>query len=354
MAGEKTETATPKKRKDERKKGNVFVSKDVSALISILTIFYSAKLLFPGIYRQLKAFMLLHLDYASTKTDITDSFISQIAIGAIQTFAAAAIPLIMIAMITGLVVTLAQTRLLFSMDSLKPKFSRLNPLEGIKKIISLKSTVEVIKGSIKITVLLYILYNFIKKRFLDLSRTMTMGIMASSVFMFESVIQMVFNISIAFAAISVLDYAYQWWDYERQLKMSKHDITEEHKQMEGNPQIKGKIKELQRKMAMSRMMQAVPSADIVIKNPTHFAVALKYDIEKDGAPILVAKGQDELAMRIIRTAEKNSVPVIENKPLARSIFSQTQLKREIEQEHYAEIAEILVYIYKLNNKEMKL
>lgn len=354
MAGEKTENATPKKRKDERKKGNVFVSKDVSALISILTIFYSAKLLFPGMYINLRAFMLLHLDYASTKTDLTDSFITEVAIGAMQTFIRTAIPLIMIAMVTGVVVTLAQTRLLFSMDSLKPKFSRLNPLEGVKKIISLKSTVEVIKGSIKITVLLYILYNFIKNRFVDLSRTMTMGIMSSSIFMLQSVIQMVFNISIAFAAISALDYAYQWWDYERQIKMSKHDVKEEFKQMEGNPQIKGKIKEIQRKMAMSRMMQAVPSADVVIKNPTHFAVALKYDIEKDGAPILVAKGQDELAMRIISTAEKNSVPVIENKPLARSIFSQTQINGEIAQEHYAEIAEILVYIYKLNNKELEL
>ena len=165
---------------------------------------------------------------------------------------------------------------------------------------------------------------------------------------------MVFNISIAFAAISALDYAYQWWDYERQIKMSKHDIKEEFKQMEGNPQIKGKIKEIQRKMAMSRMMQAVPSADVVIKNPTHFAVALKYDIEKDGAPMLVAKGQDELALRIIKTAEQSNVPVIENKPLARSIFSQTQLNQEIPQEHYAEIAEILVYIYKLNKKELKL
>ena len=354
MAGEKTEKATPKRRKDERKKGNVFVSKDVTALISILTVFYSVKLLFPGMYRELKAFMLLYLDYASTKTDITGSLLSQIAVGSMITFARAAIPLILIAMMTGIIVTLAQTRLMFSTESLMPKFSRLNPLEGIKKIISLKSTVEVIKGTIKISVLLYILYNFIKSRFTDLSRTMTMGIASSSVFMLESVIQMVFNISIAFAAISALDYAYQWWDYERQIKMSKHDIKEEFKQMEGNPQIKGKIKEIQRKMAMSRMMQAVPSADVVIKNPTHFAVALKYDIEKDGAPMLVAKGQDELALRIIKTAEQSNVPVIENKPLARSIFSQTQLNQEIPQEHYAEIAEILVYIYKLNNKELKL
>lgn len=354
MAGDsKTENATPKKRQDERKKGNVFTSKDITALISILGVFYSLKLFFPSMYKTTKVFMFRYMGYATYKTDLTDSFLREIAVTSLEAFTRAAIPVIMMAMLIGVIITLAQTKLLFSMESLKPKFSRMNPLEGIKKLFSLKSMVEVIKGLIKITIILSVLYNFIKDRFLFFSRTLRMGIMDSSQVMLQSVIDMVFNISIAFTAIAALDYFYQWWDYERQIKMSKHDLKEEYKQMEGNPQIKGKIKEIQRQRAMSRMMQAVPSADVVIKNPTHFAVALKYDIENDSAPILVAKGQDELALRIIKTAEENNVSVIENKPLARSIYSTTELNREVPAEHYGEIAEILVYIYKLNNKELK-
>ncbi len=353
MAGEKTEKATPKKRQDERKKGNVFTSKDITALISILGVFFSMKLLFPSMYKTTKAFTFRYMGYAAYKTDLTDSFIKEIAVTSLDAFVRAAIPIILIAMLIGVVITLAQTKLLFSTDSLKPKFNRLNPLEGIKKLFSLKSMVEVLKGIIKISIILIVLYNFIKGRFVDFSRTLTMGLMDSSHFMLKSVLDMVFNISIAFTGIAAIDYFYQWWDYERQIKMSKHDLKEEYKQMEGNPQIKGKIKEIQRQRAMSRMMQAVPSADVVIKNPTHFAVALKYDIENDSAPILVAKGQDELALRIIKVAEENNVSVIENKPLARSIFAATDLNREIPAEHYGEIAEILVYIYKLNNKEIK-
>ena len=140
--------------------------------------------------------------------------------------------------------------------------------------------------------------------------------------------------------------------YERQIKMSKQELKEEYKQMEGDPHIKGKIKEVQRKMAMSRMMQSVSKADVVIKNPTHFAVALKYDLEKDQAPILVAKGKDELALRIIKEAEINDVFVLENKPLARAIYATTDINREIPEEFYGTIAEILVYVYKIKNKNI--
>lgn len=355
MAGDsKTEKATPKRRKDERKKGNVFTSKDITALISILGIFYSMKLLFPSMYKINKAFMFRYMGYAAVKTDISNSFLKEIAVTSLDAFIRSAIPIIMIAMLIGVTITLAQTRLLFSMDSLKPKFSRLNPLEGIKKLFSLRSAIEVIKGIIKISIILWVLYDFIRGRFISFSKTLNMGILDSTKFMLDSVLDMVFNISIAFAGIAAIDYFYQWWDYERQIKMSKHDLKEEYKQMEGNPQVKGKIKEIQRQRAMSRMMQAVPSADVVIKNPTHYAVALKYDIQKDSAPILVAKGQDEIALRIIKTAEENKVSVIENKPLARSIYASTEINGEIPEEHYGEIAEILVYIYKLNNKEIKL
>ena len=163
---------------------------------------------------------------------------------------------------------------------------------------------------------------------------------------------MVLCIVLAFAVVAALDYFYQWWDYERQLRMSKQEIKEEYKQTEGDPQIKGKIKENQRKMAQRRMMQQVPKADVVIRNPTHFAVALRYDPDRDNAPIVLAKGQDELALRIVRVAEENKVEVVENVPLARALYAQAELDREIPPELYGAVAEVLVYIFKLSKKQL--
>lgn len=354
MAGgdTKSEKATPKKRRDERKKGNIFQSKDIITVVSLLGVTYTIKLLFPRIYLTAKEFLVRYITYAGTKETISSDFVIDITIGFIVAFASIIVPILMMSILTSIAATAAQTKLLFSMESLKPKWSRISLLQGFKRLFSLKSLVEVVKGTIKITILFVILYNYFESRILDFSKTISMSIMASTGFILSSCVGLIFNISIAFVAISVLDYFYQWWDYERQLKMSKQDIKEEYKQTEGNPQIKGKIKEMQRKMAMSRMMQEVPGADVVIKNPTHFAVALRYNSERDAAPVLVAKGQDEMALRIIKVAEMNGVYVVENKPLARAIYATTDLKREIPAEFYGTIAEILVTVYKLKNKKL--
>ena len=162
---------------------------------------------------------------------------------------------------------------------------------------------------------------------------------------------MVIRICIAFVALAALDFIYQWWDYERQMKMSKQEVKEEYKQLEGDPQVKGKIKELQRRRAQSRMMQQVPGADVVIRNPTHFAVALRYKPEQDSAPIVLAKGQDAIALRIVAIAEENQVAVMENVPLARALYAQTELNQEIPPQLYGPVAEVLVYIFRLNEKK---
>ena len=159
---------------------------------------------------------------------------------------------------------------------------------------------------------------------------------------------MVVQISIAFVVLAGADIFYQWWEYERQLRMSKQEIKEEFKQMEGDPQVKGRIKELQRKMAQSRMMQQVPGADVVIRNPTHYAVALRYHADSDQAPVVLAKGQDLIAARIVQIAEEHKVAVIENVPLARALYASTEVNREIPPEFYNAVAEVLVYLYRLN------
>ncbi|MPM41472.1 Flagellar biosynthetic protein FlhB [bioreactor metagenome] len=353
LAGDsKTEKATPKRRQDERKKGNVLMSNDIIAVISLIGSFYSLKLLFPQMISNIEKFIFEFFGYAGTKTSISNSFLSDIAKDFVIAFCIIAAPVMLIAISLSVAATVAQTRPIFVLDSLKPKFNRINPLEGIKKLFSVRSVFDVIKGVLKISILIVILYNFISGSIPTIIRTIDMDITASSSVLLGLVMKLAFKICLAFAAIAVFDFFFQWWEHERQIKMSKQEVKEEYKQLEGDPKIKARIRDIQRKMAMSRMMQAVPKADVVIKNPTHFAVALKYDLDKDNAPILLAKGQDELALRIIKEAEANGIYVMENKPLARAIYATTDLNREIPPEFYGTVAEILVYIYKIKNKKL--
>ena len=210
--------------------------------------------------------------------------------------------------------------------------------------------VELIKSILKIIILIAVIYNIIIDDMVQVVRTMDMDITLSGAYMLQMVMTLVLRICIAFLAIAALDFLYQWWEYERKLKMSKQEVKEEFKQTEGNPEIKSRIRNIQNQRARERMMQAVPNADVVIRNPTHFAVALKYDADSYGAPIVLAKGQDELALRIVRVAEESGVAVVENPPLARGIYASTNLSQEIPQEFYGAVAEVLVYVYKMNNK----
>ncbi|MGE4213263.1 MAG: flagellar biosynthesis protein FlhB [Anaerotignaceae bacterium] len=352
MAGSdsKTEKASPKRRKDERKKGNVLMSKDVIAIVSIIGMFFFLKVIFPFMIDTLKQVINTFFDLAAVETEMTEGMLKDVARELIFAFFKVCFPLLIAAGFLAAAATVAQTKPMFVTDSLKPKFNRLNPIEGFKRLFSAKSAFDVLKGILKITILLVILYKFVSNSILGLSRTLDMDLYSSIVILLDLIMSLVFKVALAFLVIAVFDFGFQWWEYERKIKMSKHEMKEEYKQMEGDPQIKGKIRNLQRKMAMARMMQEVPDADVVIKNPTHFAVALKYDSEKSSAPMLIAKGQDYMALRIIKMAEENDVVVIENKPLARAIYATTDLNREIPQEFYGTIAEILVYVYKLKQK----
>lgn len=345
----KTEKASPKKRKDERKKGHVAVSKDVVMIATLLGTFVMLKALFPLMYRTMRDYMIKYVSLAplaDTMSDYTTSIYWDMVIA----IAKAAIPIILVSTTLAVIGTGVQTGFLFTKSNMAPKFERLNPIKGIKNLLSLKSLVELIKNLIKIIILSVILYQIIKGDLRAVSRTIDMNVMDSSVYVLNSIMDMVMKVSIVFLAIAGFDYFYQWWDYERQIKMSKQEMKEEYKQTEGNPEIKGRIRNIQRERARSRMMQSVPTADVIIRNPTHFAVALRYDIEKDNAPVLLAKGQDELALRIVAIGEEHGIYVLENKPLARGIFASTKVGEPIPPEYYGMVAEILVYVYRMNNK----
>lgn len=351
MSQSKTEKATPKKRKDERKKGNVPQSKDITSVISLLIIFSVIKIIFPYIYEATKRFIVFIMGEMASIDIFTENMINDLIGEVIKLLVVAIVPLLIISVTITIISTGAQTRFLFSSEALKPTLNKFNPLNGFKKIFSIRSGVELIKNLIKIAIITVILYKFIYARITEIAKMLFLEPLQSSAYILNSVVMMVYMVSMIFIFVAGLDYIYQRWEYERKIKMSKQDIKEEFKQMEGDPQIKGKIKQKQREMATSRMMQAVPSADVVIKNPTHFAVALKYDTETDNAPMVVAKGQDELALRIIAVAEKSGVYIIEDRPLARAIYASAEVKMEIPYAYYTAIAEVFALVYSVRNND---
>lgn len=352
MAGEKTEKATPKKRSDERKKGNVLMSQDVVAVASMFMCFFLLKQMLPMMAEGMADFFSFCMQRMAAPV-IGEALDQDLIMQFLLVFFKACGPLLAISILVAVASTFAQTRMLVTFSSLKPKFSKLNPFSGLKKLFSLRSIIEVIKGSLKITILLAIIYKYLTGALGDFPKYLYADIGSACGYLMEKTFGMIWQIAMAFTAISAFDYLYQWWDHERQMKMSKQEIKEEYKQMEGDPQIKGKIKEVQRRLAQARMMQAVPQADVVVRNPTHFAVALRYDTQKDAAPIVLAKGQDYLALRIVAIAEENGVTVLENRPLARSLYASAELGQEIPSELYGAVAEVMVYLYKIGKKHAK-
>ena len=210
--------------------------------------------------------------------------------------------------------------------------------------------VELLKSSLKIVILGVVLYNLLKDQIIVIARMMDTSVIASSVYVLKEIFNMVLKIGMVFIAIAGFDLFYQRWSFEKDMKMTKEEVKEEFKQMEGDPKVKGKIRSIQQSMARSRMMQAVPDADVIIRNPTHYAVALKYDLDRDNAPIVIAKGQDHIALKIVEIGELNKVTVIENKPLARGIYASTPLGGQIPAEYYGVVAEILVEVFRMNKK----
>ncbi len=353
-SGEKTEKATPKRKRDERKKGNVFSSQDLVSAFSILIIFFTIKLCFNFIAENATECFSFWIEECGQIENLTATTLRQILLNSMKTLLFIAGPLFLVGMITPIIFTGIQTRFIISKEALKPKFSRLNPIAGIKKIISLRAIVELVKNLLKIAIITAIIYSQIKKRLVELVRLYDIDLKASIAYMFSTIFSIVMTISVVFIFLGILDVFYQWWEYEKNLKMTKQEVKEEFKQMEGDPQIKSAIRQKQKQMAQARMMQDVKTADVVIRNPTHFAVAVRYNPDKDNAPVVVAKGMDYVALKIIEIASENDVVLQENKPLARALYSEVDIGREIPEQFYQPVAEILAFVYDLKKKKINL
>ncbi len=347
---EKTEKATGKKRNDQRKEGHVAKSKDVVTVVSLVGVFLCLRLLFPMMVESLQGALVYHISAISARNRLTFGAQQEIGWQAVWILLKCIIPLGLISIAFAVISTGVQTKFLFTMKPLKFKLSKLNPIKGIKGLFSVKQLVELLKSSIKIIILGVFLFNILKSEMGTITKMMDMAVVPSCTYVLNEIISMVLKVGMVFAAIAGFDVFYQFWSFEKDMKMTKEEVKEEFKQTEGDPKVKGKIRSIQQQRARSRMMQGIADADVIIRNPTHYAVALKYDIDHDNAPILIAKGQDSLALRIVEIGEKNGVAVIENKPLARGLYASTPLDSEIPAEYYGVVAEILVEIFRMNKK----
>lgn len=347
----KTEKATEKKRQDERKKGNIFQSQDAVSALSILAIFYTLKICIPYIYHYLSNLYVKYVGQITKVNYFSTNYIMDILKDSVIAIIVLAGPVMLMSIAVGVIVTGAQTKFKFSKELLKIKFSRISPIQGMKRLFSLRSVIEVVKAIIKVLVVSVVLYLAFQKMLIQFNNLMFQDVMQAVIIILNSIMDIVIQLSIVFIGLAAADYLYQWWEYERGIKMTKQEVKEEFKQMEGDPQIKGRIREKQRQMAMKRMMQQVPTADVIVRNPTHFAIALRYDNEKDNAPVVVAKGQDYVALKIIEVAQANNIPMKEDKPLARALYASVEVNMEIPPEFYAVLAEVMAWVYTLKKEE---
>lgn len=345
---EKTEEATPKRKEEARKKGQVAKSVEINSAFAILTAFLAIKLAGPYIYTELTDYMQITYSNLVMK-DFTIQSVHLLFINFSLVFLKAALPVMVAILAISLTINFLQVGFNFSLEPLMPQLDRINPLSGLQRMFSKRSLVELIKSIFKVVIISYFIYRFISQELLHVSAMSSLDLAETLQIAASLTLDLAFQIGAVILVLAILDFYYQWWEHNQSLKMSKQEVKEEFKQTEGNPQIKGKIKERQRAMAMRRMMQEVPKANVVVTNPTHFAIALLYD-QSMSAPIVVAKGQDFIAQKIKQLAKENNVAIVENKPLARSLYNIAEIGQAIPAELYQAVAEVLAHVYRLKKR----
>jgi len=345
----KTEKATPKKRQDARKRGQVFQSREIISALLLLFVFLCLKLVGNNIYKEIAVYTeKIMLDQTSMIDSMfTIDGVSLLFTNILLVTVKMAGPIVLVALITGLVGSYAQVGFLFTLNAISMKLSRINPIEGFKRLFSFRSVIELIKALIKIIIIIYMVYESFKNEFYNIMKLMYLNIENSAGYIVNICISTALKICLMLIVFGIIDYLYQWWEYERGLRMTKQELKEEYKQVEGNPETKSRIKQKQRQISLRRMMHEVPTADVVITNPTHYAVALKYDAKINDAPVVIAKGQDYIALKIKEIAKNSGVEIVENKELARTLFNTVDIGQAIPPELYQAVAEILAFIYNL-------
>lgn len=347
---EKTEDATPKKKSESKKKGQIARSKDVGLAFTLVACVLVIAAFGGTLANSLKDVLIYFLSNGFDK-ELTEATATKYIVTAVLKFVKTYLPVVLPIMVLGIAGSLIQTGFVLLGEPLKPSLSKLNPIKGFKNMFSKKSFVDLIKNFIVVCILSYVGYSFIKDNYYQIMQMGNLYLPTFGVEFKKLILKIFGKVAAIMVILAATDYFVQRRMHNKSMRMTKQEIKEEFKQMEGDPHIKGKRRQKQREMALGRMMQAVPDATVVVTNPTHISVALKYDQGQMEAPKLVAKGADHLALKIKELAKENEVPIIENKPLARIIYEKIDVDSEIPADMYQAVAEILAIVYKMKNEK---
>lgn len=348
---ERTEEATQQRRDDFRKRGQVANTRELGSVLMLLTSTFMLWFLGRFFMEQMSEIITQSLGpfliEAARRGDYVPAtmFVTKKAV-------LIAGPMVGILAVMGVASSVVQTGFLQNEDALQFDLEKLNPIEGFKKLLSLKAVIEGVKAVLKLILVGCIVLVLIKDHLLKVPSLVSLSINQLVAFAGDLTIRLLGGVGVFMLVIAAADYFFQRWQLEKQMRMTKQEIKEEHKSREGDPMIKARIRRIQREMANKRMMSDVPKADVVITNPTHIACAIQYDPKSMAAPRLVAKGAGHVAEKIKELARANNIPVMENKPLARAIFKTLKIGQTIPRELFTAIAQILSYVYKLKRKKV--
>jgi flagellar biosynthetic protein FlhB len=342
---DKTEPATPKKREDARRKGQVAHSREVSSVIvlfSALSVFYLAGDWMFGRLSGIAHHTLSHLFLKNFKIETAHVLLWEI----FQHVFILLAPLFLTVAVGGIVANVSQIGFLLTAKPLTPKLSKLNPVNGFKRLFSARSLVETVKSVLKVLIIGGVTYGVLSREMDEIPALVQLNISQVLAFIGHAALKLGFYACLVLVVLAGIDLVFQRWQHERDLRMSKQEVRDEHKQREGDPMVRSRIRAIQREMAMQRMMASVPEATVVITNPTHLAIALKFDRSMP-APLVVAKGAGVIAGRIRDIAGDHDIPIVEQKPLARALYKSVDIDQYIPGELYHAVAEILAYVYRL-------
>jgi flagellar biosynthetic protein FlhB len=347
---DRTEKATPKKREELRKKGQVLQSREVSSNLILLVMFISFKVFGGSMHKGFKSVFQFFVSDAPSYNLQEPAEVMRVVLAAVLETAKIVAPFFIIAIVIGILSSYVQVGFLFSIEPLKPKLSHINPLKGLKRIFSTRSLFEFVKSIAKVALVSIVAWTSIQAEFANIAKLMSLEIGPLTIYILNAAVDVGIKICFALMVITAVDYFFQWRKHEKEIRMTKQEVKEEYKQLEGNPEIRQRIRQKQREVSMRRMMREVPKADVVITNPTHLAVAIKYEPSQRSAPYVVAKGADYMASRIRDVAKENGVEIVENKPLAQTLYHTVDIGESVPPELYKAVAEVLAYVYSLQGR----
>ena len=346
----KTEEPSSKKITDTQEKGNFAQSREISSAFVLLASIISFSIAGRGVTETvIKTWYSNLAEMGTTNLNISELF--RLMTWNMQNFFLMIGPILIPIMVAGVLSNVVQTGgLKFSLNPLKPKWSKLNPLKGFGRIFSKNSLMELFKSIFKISIVAFIAYQTISSHWDEIPTLTGYGVGQLLFFMGEVMVEIMIKVLLVMIFLAVLDFSFQKFTYLENLRMTKQEVKDERKDTDGNPQIKQRIRSAQMDMMRRRMMSDVPDADVVITNPTHFSIAIKYDTDIDAAPVVVAKGQNDIALKIREIAKENNIPLVEDKPLARTLYKNVEVGQLIPASLYKAVAEILAYVFKLKGK----